>query len=177
MSRDTFRVFWGCFGKLNDSCLNQVGFGHFTHPQGNAAAAFHKAESSPSRTFPRWDHGFLRSCSRARQPFGLRIRETSGSLTVLVWLKGRATLPAAGLASKATSAVHAREPHYPPEQAPGSRSAPPKYDGLYGTGEEHQVQPHRPVADVIGVHPDPFAEGGVVAPGHLPRSCYPWRHA
>jgi hypothetical protein len=55
------------------------------------------------------------------------------------------------------------------EPAPCSTSSAPEQDGFYGAGEENQVQPYRPVTDVIGVHPDPFCEGRLVAPGHLPR--------
>jgi hypothetical protein len=38
--------------------------------------------------------------------------------------------------------------------------------------QEHQIDPHGPVADVARIHPDPLFEGGVIAAGHLPRPGY-----
>src|SRR3712207_4580291 len=50
-------------------------------------------------------------------------------------------------------------------------------EGAHRARQEHDIQPHRPIAHVIDVHLDPLAEGSVVAARNLPQARYPRRYA
>jgi hypothetical protein len=156
-----------------------VRFANSTHSEGMLPRST-IPEPVPSKMPPQRGHGL--SCSRAKHMLGLRVREDSGSLVVFAINAGtiyRSEPARLDPLCLVDSDLGVRRPGRRPDppDATHSGSSAPEHDGLYGAGEENQVQPYRPVADVIGVHPDPFVEGGMVTPGHLPRSCYPWRHA
>ena len=51
-------------------------------------------------------------------------------------------------------------------------------EGAHDAREEHEVQPHGPIAHVANIHLDPIFEGYVAAPRDLPRTRYlPWTSA
>src|SRR5215212_9725331 len=50
-------------------------------------------------------------------------------------------------------------------------------ENFYGASQEYEIQPYRPIAHVVRVHPYPLFEGGVVASCNLPGARHPGRYS